>query len=105
MNDGGPQVVNHDGLRHAAESTEGVSQTPNEVLRALLPDHYAAAFARVTALIAMLGLLLVVLSTGVGTETTRSFAVVIIGGPVMDTSLTIFLLPLLYPRQELEFVV
>jgi cobalt-zinc-cadmium resistance protein CzcA len=53
-----------------------------------------------TALMAMLGLLPMALSTGVGAETTRPFAVVIIGGLVADTVLTIFLLPLLYPRFE-----
>jgi cobalt-zinc-cadmium resistance protein CzcA len=49
-----------------------------------------------TALMAMLGLLPMALSTGVGAETARPFAVVIIGGLVTDTLLTLFMLPLLY---------
>ena len=53
-----------------------------------------------TALMAMLGLLPMALSKGVGAETARPFAVVIIGGLVTDTVLTLFILPLLYPYFE-----
>jgi cobalt-zinc-cadmium resistance protein CzcA len=53
-----------------------------------------------TALMAMLGLLPMAISTGVGAETARPFAVVIIGGLVTDTLLTLFILPLLYPYFE-----
>jgi len=53
-----------------------------------------------TALMAMLGLLPMALSTGVGAETARPFAVVIIGGVLTGTILTLFLLPLLYSRFE-----
>ena len=53
-----------------------------------------------TALMAMLGLLPMALSTGVGAETARPFAVVIIGGLITDTVLTLFILPLLYPLFE-----
>jgi len=53
-----------------------------------------------TALMAMLGLLPMALSTGVGAETARPFAVVIIGGLLTGTVLTLFILPLLYPRFE-----
>jgi cobalt-zinc-cadmium resistance protein CzcA len=53
-----------------------------------------------TALMAMLGLLPMALSTGVGAETARPFAVVIIGGLITGTVLTLFLLPLLYPHFE-----
>jgi cobalt-zinc-cadmium resistance protein CzcA len=53
-----------------------------------------------TALMAMLGLLPMALSTGVGAETARPFAVVIIGGLFTGTVLTLFILPLLYPRFE-----
>jgi len=56
-----------------------------------------------TALMAMLGLLPMAMSTGVGAETARPFAVVIIGGLVTGTILTLFLVPLLYPRFEPEF--
>jgi cobalt-zinc-cadmium resistance protein CzcA len=53
-----------------------------------------------TALMAMLGLLPMAISTGVGAETARPFAVVIIGGLISGTVLTLFILPLLYPYFE-----
>jgi len=53
-----------------------------------------------TALMALLGLLPMALSTGVGAETARPFAVVIIGGLITGTILTLFILPLLYPIFE-----
>jgi len=53
-----------------------------------------------TALMAILGLLPMALSTGVGAETARPFAVVIIGGVFTGTILTLFILPLLYPVFE-----
>jgi cobalt-zinc-cadmium resistance protein CzcA len=49
-----------------------------------------------TALMAELGLLPAALSTAVGAETQRPFAVVIIGGLVTATLLTLFVLPVLY---------
>jgi heavy metal efflux system protein len=53
-----------------------------------------------TALMALLGLLPMALSSGVGAETARPFAVVIIGGLTTGTVLTLFILPLLYPLFE-----
>jgi heavy metal efflux system protein len=53
-----------------------------------------------TALMAILGLLPMALSTGVGAETARPFAVVIIGGVFTGTVLTLFILPILYPAFE-----
>ena len=55
-----------------------------------------------TALMAALGLLPAALSTGVGAETARPFAVVIIGGLVTATLITLLLLPVLYPSFESE---
>ena len=55
-----------------------------------------------TSLMAALGLLPAALSTGVGAETARPFAVVIIGGLVTATLLTLLLLPVLYPHFEIE---
>ena len=49
-----------------------------------------------TATMAILGLLPAALSTGIGAETARPFAVVIIGGLVTDTILTLLLVPILY---------
>ena len=53
-----------------------------------------------TALMAMLGLLPAAISTGVGAETARPFAVVIIGGLITGTVMTLFLVPLLYSYFE-----
>jgi cobalt-zinc-cadmium resistance protein CzcA len=53
-----------------------------------------------TALMAALGLLPMALSTEVGAETSRPFAVVIIGGLVTATLVTLFVLPVLYARFE-----
>ena len=55
-----------------------------------------------TALMAALGLLPMALSTGVGAETSRPFAVVIIGGLVTATLVTLLILPILYPWFEME---
>jgi cobalt-zinc-cadmium resistance protein CzcA len=50
-----------------------------------------------TALMAALGLLPMALSHAVGAETSRPFAVVIIGGLVTATFVTLLILPILYP--------
>lgn len=55
-----------------------------------------------TAAMAALGLLPAGLSHAVGAETSRPFAVVIIGGLVTATVLTLFILPILYPWFEQE---
>ena len=49
-----------------------------------------------TALVAALGLLPAALATGVGTDTQRPFAVVIVGGLITCLAITIFLMPALY---------
>jgi cobalt-zinc-cadmium resistance protein CzcA len=49
-----------------------------------------------TALLAMLGLLPMALSHGIGSETQRPLAVVIIGGLISATLLTLIVLPVLY---------
>lgn len=55
-----------------------------------------------TALMAGLGLLPAALSHGIGSETQRPFAVVIVGGVVSATLFTLLLLPLLYPSFSKE---
>lgn len=55
-----------------------------------------------TAAMAALGLLPAALSHAVGAETSRPFAVVIVGGLVTSTILTLFVLPLLYRAFERE---
>ena len=49
-----------------------------------------------TSLLAMLGLLPMALSHGIGSEVQRPLAVVIIGGLVSATILTLIVLPALY---------
>jgi len=49
-----------------------------------------------TALLAMLGLLPMALSTAIGSETQKPLAIVVIGGLVSATLLTLFVLPTLY---------
>jgi cobalt-zinc-cadmium resistance protein CzcA len=53
-----------------------------------------------TSLLAMLGLLPMALSHGIGAEVQRPLAIVIIGGLVSATTLTLFLLPTLYLALE-----
>ena len=53
-----------------------------------------------TALLAMLGLLPMALSHGIGSETQRPLAIVIIGGLVSATLLTLMVLPTLYLLME-----
>ncbi len=50
-----------------------------------------------TALMAGLGLLPAAISHGIGSETQRPFAVVIVGGIITGTLFTLLLLPMLYP--------
>jgi cobalt-zinc-cadmium resistance protein CzcA len=49
-----------------------------------------------TALVAALGLLPAALATGVGTDTQRPFAIVIVGGLIACLAIVIFLMPALY---------
>ena len=49
-----------------------------------------------TALLAMLGLFPMAISTAIGSETQKPLAVVVIGGLVSATLLTLFVLPTLY---------
>jgi heavy metal efflux system protein len=49
-----------------------------------------------TAMLAMLGLLPMALSTGIGSETQKPLALVVIGGLVTATMLTLIVLPILY---------
>ncbi|QIZ75751.1 efflux RND transporter permease subunit [Ferrimonas lipolytica] len=51
-----------------------------------------------TALTSALGLIPVILSTGVGSEVQRPLAIVIIGGLITSTALTLLVLPTLYQR-------
>ncbi|MEK8089394.1 CusA/CzcA family heavy metal efflux RND transporter [Thermithiobacillus plumbiphilus] len=56
----------------------------------------------ITASVAILGLIPMLLSTGVGAETQRPLATVVVGGLFTSTALTLLLLPLMYEWVELR---
>jgi cobalt-zinc-cadmium resistance protein CzcA len=69
----------------------------------MLPDEaiFAGAFSRLrpvlmTACIAALGLIPMLLSSGTGSEVQRPLATVVVGGLFSSTLLTLFVLPSLY---------
>ncbi len=49
-----------------------------------------------TASVAILGLVPMLISPGVGAETQRPLATVVVGGLITSTALTLLLLPLIY---------
>jgi len=51
-----------------------------------------------TALMAAIGLLPAAISTGIGSETQKPLAIVVIGGLVTSTILTLLLLPVIYAK-------
>lgn len=55
-----------------------------------------------TASVAILGLIPMLISTGVGAETQRPLATVVVGGLFTSTALTLLLLPLIYEWSELR---
>jgi heavy metal efflux system protein len=55
-----------------------------------------------TASVAILGLIPMLLSTGIGAETQRPLATVVVGGLLSSTALTLLLLPLVYEWSELR---
>lgn len=67
---------------------DGVAAVASERVRALL----------MTALLASLGLLPMAMSTGMGSETQRPFAIVIVGGMITTLMVALFAMPLLYER-------
>ena len=71
---------------HGMSAEEAVKQGAMTRLRTVL----------MTALLASLGLLPMALSTGIGAETQRPLAVVVIGGLVTATLLVLFVMPVLY---------
>jgi len=71
---------------HGLSAEEAVKQGAMTRLRTVL----------MTALLASLGLLPMALSHGIGAETQRPLAVVVIGGLVTATLLVLFVMPVLY---------
>jgi cobalt-zinc-cadmium resistance protein CzcA len=55
-----------------------------------------------TASVAILGLLPMLLSQGVGAETQRPLATVVVGGLIASTMLTLLMLPLMYEWIEVR---
>jgi len=53
-----------------------------------------------TASVAILGLIPMLLSSGVGAETQRPLATVVVGGLITSTLLTLILLPVIYEWME-----
>ena len=76
-----------EGMRHGISLRESVMRGAVARLRPIL----------MTALMAGIGLLPAALSHGIGSETQRPFAVVIVGGIISATLFTLLLLPLLFP--------
>jgi len=56
-----------------------------------------------TACVAILGLVPMLISTGVGAETQRPLATVVVGGLITSTALTLILLPVIYEWMEQRF--
>ena len=82
-----------EGVRNGHSVTDAVREGAVGRLRPIL----------MTALMAGLGLLPAALSHGIGSETQRPFAVVIVGGIVSATIFTLVLLPLLFPAMQRGF--
>src|SRR5205814_815440 len=72
--------------KHGAGSQDAIVQAVSQRLRPVL----------MTALLASLGLLPAAMSHAIGSDTQRPFAIVIIGGLISSTLLTMLLLPTLY---------
>jgi Cu/Ag efflux pump CusA len=79
--------------KYGANSQEAILDAVSQRLRPVL----------MTALLASLGLLPAALSHAIGSDTQRPFAVVIIGGLISSTVLTMLLLPTLYELFERWF--
>ncbi len=82
----------NDQRRHGLSVREAVRQGATLRLRPVL----------MTASVAILGLIPMLLSSGVGAETQRPLATVVVGGLFTSTALTLLLLPLIYEWAELR---
>jgi cobalt-zinc-cadmium resistance protein CzcA len=80
----------NDQRKHGLSIREAVRQGAALRLRPVL----------MTASVAILGLIPMLISTGVGAETQRPLATVVIGGLITSTLLTLLLLPLIYEWSE-----
>jgi cobalt-zinc-cadmium resistance protein CzcA len=80
----------NDQRRHGLSIRDAVRQGAALRLRPVL----------MTASVAILGLVPMLISTGVGAETQRPLATVVVGGLITSTLLTLLLLPLIYEWSE-----
>ena len=78
---------------YGSDSQDAILQAVSKRLRPVL----------MTALLASLGLLPAAMSHAIGSDTQRPFAIVIIGGLVSSTLLTMLMLPTLYEMIESIF--
>src|SRR5207302_6998790 len=78
---------------HGADSRDAILEAVSQRLRPVL----------MTALLASLGLLPAAMSHAIGSDTQRPFAIVIIGGLISSTLLTMLLLPTLYELADRWF--
>ena len=81
-------------------SSRGMARKPNIAVRLGALTRFRPVL--MTALVASLGFIPMVFSHGVGAEVQRPLAMVVIGGLVSSTILTLFVLPVLYSRFEKE---
>ena len=79
--------------KHGGEAKDAILEAVSQRLRPVL----------MTALLASLGLLPAAMSHEIGSDTQRPFAIVIIGGLVSSTILTMMLLPTLYELFDMWF--
>ncbi len=79
--------------KHGGDAQDAIVEAVSQRLRPVL----------MTALLASLGLLPAALSHAIGSDTQRPFAIVIIGGLISSTLLTMLLLPTLYELADRWF--
>jgi cobalt-zinc-cadmium resistance protein CzcA len=92
----GVAVLNGVVLVDAINRHLGDSQDINEAIRNGAESRLRPVL--MTAMIAALGLVPLLLATGIGSEIQRPLATVVVGGLVSSTLLTLFVLPCLYER-------
>ncbi|MES0372490.1 MAG: efflux RND transporter permease subunit, partial [Mariprofundaceae bacterium] len=92
----GVAVLNGVVLVDAINRHLGDSQDINEAIRNGAESRLRPVL--MTAMIAALGLIPLLLATGIGSEIQRPLATVVVGGLVSSTLLTLFVLPCLYER-------
>ncbi len=91
---GGPHGCRADGEKRGAPSAEATREGAILRLRPIM----------MTALVAAYGLLPAALATGVGTDSQRAFALVIVSGLFTRLLISIFLMPVLYTLVRVQMI-